>query len=92
MSFPRFLSVLALALTVTLTAQDLGGIKVDNLSDAQIQQMMARGKAQGLSDGDAEAMAASMGLPPEEAAKFKERVSKLDISTKSWADGTVAAS
>lgn len=92
MRLPRFLAVLAFALSATLSAQDLGGIKIDNLSDAQIQQMMARGKAQGLSDGDAESMAASMGLPPEEAAKFKERVGKLDISTKSLAEGTVAAS
>jgi hypothetical protein len=64
MRLSRFLAVLAFALSATLSAQDLGGIKVDNLTDAQIQQMMARGKAQGLSDGDAEAMAASMGLPP----------------------------
>ena len=75
MSFPRFLSVLALALTVTLTAQDLGGIKVDNLSD-----------------GDAESMAASMGLPPEEAAKFKERVSKLGSPAKSMVDQEVGNS
>jgi len=86
MRLSRFLAVLAFALCANLTAQDLGGIKVDNLSDAQIQQMMARGKAQGLSDGDAEAMAASMGLPPEEAAKFKERVSKLGSGTRPKAE------
>ncbi len=86
MRLSRFLAVLAFALSATLSAQDLGGIKVDNLSDAQIQQIMARGKAQGLSDGDAEAMAASMGLPPEEAAKFKERVSKLTAASKEKVD------
>ena len=86
MRLSRFLAILALALTVSLSAQDLGGIKIDNLSDAQIQQMMARGKAQGLSDGDAEAMAASMGLPQEEAAKFKERVSKLTAASKEKVD------
>jgi len=63
MRLSRFLAVLAFALSATLSAQDLGGIKVDNLSDAQIQQMMARGKAQGLSDSDAEAMATSMVCP-----------------------------
>ena len=86
MRLSRFLAVLAFALSATLSAQDLGGIKVDNLSDAQIQQMVARGKAQGLSDGDAEAMATSMGLPSEEAAKFKERVSKLGSPAKPMVD------
>ena len=82
MRFNRFLAVVAFAATAALSAQNLSTVSVDQLSDAQIQQMIARGKAQGLSEGDAESMAASMGLPSEEAAKFKARVEKLSTSTK----------
>jgi protein involved in polysaccharide export with SLBB domain len=82
MRFNRILAILAFALSAALSAQNLSTVSVDQLSDAQIQQMIARGKAQGLSEGDAESMAASMGLPSEEAAKFKARVEKLNTSTK----------
>jgi hypothetical protein len=78
MRFTRFLAVLAFALSATLSAQNLSNVSVDQLSDAQIQQMISRGKAQGLSEADAEAMATSMGLSAEEAAKFKARVAKLE--------------
>ncbi len=88
MRFPRFLAVLAFALSATLSAQNLSNVSVDQMSDAQIQQIVNRGKAQGLNESDAEAMASSMGLAPEEAAKFKDRVAKLGTSTKSVAEQT----
>ncbi|MFM6997957.1 MAG: hypothetical protein ACKOX0_01830 [Bacteroidota bacterium] len=71
MRFPRFLAVVAFALSATLAAQNLSNVSVDQMTDAQIQQIVARGKAQGLSEADAEAMATSMGLSPEEAASLK---------------------
>ena len=85
MRVPRFLAVLAFALSATLSAQNLSNVSVDQMSDAQIQQIVNRGKAQGLNESDAEAMAGSMGLSPEEAAKFKDRVAKLGTTTKSVA-------
>ncbi|MFY9517744.1 MAG: SLBB domain-containing protein, partial [Schleiferiaceae bacterium] len=88
MRFPRFLAVMAFALSATLSAQNLSNVSVDQMSDAQIQQIVNRGKAQGLNESDAEAMANSMGLAPEEAAKFKDRVAKLGTSTKSVAEQT----
>jgi protein involved in polysaccharide export with SLBB domain len=87
MRFPRFLAVLAFALSATLAAQNLSNVSVDQMTDAQIQQIVARGKAQGLSEADAEAMATSMGLSPEEAAKFKERVAKLSPKAEVKNDG-----
>lgn len=87
MRFPRFLAVLAFALGATLSAQNLSHVSVDQMSDAQIQQIVNRGKAQGLSESDAEAMAISMGLAPEEAAKFKERVAKLSPKAEVKQDG-----
>jgi hypothetical protein len=86
MRFTRFLAVLAFALSATLSAQNLSNVSVDQLSDAQIQQMISRGKAQGLSEADAEAMATSMGLSAEEAAKFKARVAKLEGAKSNEAD------
>ena len=88
MRFPRFLAVIAFALSATLSAQNLSNVSVDQMSDAQIQQIVNRGKAQGLNESDAEAMAGSMGLSPEEAAKFKDRVAKLGTTTKSVAEQT----
>ena len=88
MRFPRFLAVLAFALSATLAAQNLSNISVDQLSDAQIQQIVNRGKAQGLSEADAEAMASSMGLAPEEAAKLRARIAKLGTSTKDVVEQT----
>ncbi len=87
MRFPRFLAVVAFALSATLAAQNLSNVSVDQMTDAQIQQIVARGKAQGLSEADAEAMATSMGLSPEEAAKFKERVAKLSPKAEVKNDG-----
>jgi protein involved in polysaccharide export with SLBB domain len=87
MRFPRLLAVVAFALSATLAAQNLSNVSVDQMTDAQIQQIVARGKAQGLSEADAEAMATSMGLSPEEAAKFKERVAKLSPKAEVKNDG-----
>jgi len=86
MRFNRFLAAVAFVAAAALSAQNLSNVSVDQLSDAQIQQMIARGKAQGLSEADAEAMATSMGLSAEEAAKFKARVAKLEGAKSSEGD------
>lgn len=61
-----------------LEAQSLVGVNVDDLSDAQIAQILKRGASQGLSEAEGEAMALAMGLSPSEAAKFKQRVAQLN--------------
>ncbi|MDP4833272.1 MAG: SLBB domain-containing protein [Schleiferiaceae bacterium] len=78
MRFPRFLAVLAFALSATLAAQDLSGIKVDNLSDSEIRNILNQGQAKGLDVSQGEQLALGMGLPAGEAAKFKDRVAKLN--------------
>jgi|GEM_PF-850765 len=40
MRFSRFLDILAFALSATLAAQDLSGIKVYNLSDSDIRNIL----------------------------------------------------
>lgn len=78
MRFPRFLAILALALSATLAAQDLSGIKVDNLSDSDIRNILNQGQSRGLDITQGEQLALGMGLPAAEAAKFKDRVAKLN--------------
>ncbi len=71
MRFNRILAVLAFALSAALSAQDLSGIKVDNLSDSEIRNILNQGQARGLGIEDGENLALGMGIPAGEAAKFK---------------------
>jgi len=73
----RFLALLLLTAFAS-NAQSLVGVNVDDLSDAQIAQILKRGASQGLSEAEGEAMALAMGLSPAEAAKFKQRVAQLN--------------
>ena len=90
MSLPRFLAVLALALSTTLAAQDLSGIKVDNLSDSDIRNILNQGQAKGLDISQGEQLALGMGLPAGEAAKFKDRVAKLNSGGTAKTAGVAA--
>jgi protein involved in polysaccharide export with SLBB domain len=74
----RLFLFLALVITTVLSAQDLSGIKVDNLSDAQIRSILAQGQSQGLNIEQGEQLALQMGLSPEEAKKFKARAAGLN--------------
>lgn len=52
-------------------------VKVDELTDTQIRQLMQRSEAAGGGDGQIEQMAAAQGMKPEEVAKLKVRVDKI---------------
>ena len=52
-------------------------IKVDDLSDAQIRQLMQRAESIGYSDAQLEQMATAQGMKPEEIQKLRSRVDKL---------------
>ncbi|MBB5439645.1 protein involved in polysaccharide export with SLBB domain [Pedobacter sp. AK017] len=52
-------------------------VKVDELSDAQILQMIKRAESIGYSEAQLEQMAAAQGMKPEEAQKLKLRVEKV---------------
>lgn len=52
-------------------------VKVDELTDTQIRQLMQRSEAAGGGDGQIEQMAAAQGMKPEEVAKLKIRVDKI---------------
>ncbi|MCH5719971.1 SLBB domain-containing protein [Niabella hibiscisoli] len=59
---------------------DLGNIKVDNMSDAQVQQMMQRIGGSGLSEAQLEQAATARGMDAMEIQKLKDRMSKLSGS------------
>lgn len=56
---------------------DIQNIKVDNLSDAQIEQLIKRAEAQGLNEQQLEAMAIERGMPMSEVAKLRQRINAL---------------
>lgn len=73
---------------------------VDNLTDAQVRQMMQRAESVGYSDAQLEQMAAAQGMKSDEILKLRARVEKLrkssgdvdptgtDLSTERKADTT----
>jgi protein involved in polysaccharide export with SLBB domain len=56
---------------------DLSKLKVDNLSDAQIEQLIKRAESSGLTSSQLEAMAREQGLSPIEANKLRQRIMGL---------------
>lgn len=57
---------------------NLSTLKVDNLSDAQIEQLMKRAESSGLTPSQLEGMAREQGLSPLEANKLRQRIAKLN--------------
>ncbi|NDD50069.1 MAG: hypothetical protein EBZ34_01355, partial [Flavobacteriia bacterium] len=74
----RFLFLATILVTTVLSAQNLAGVKVDDLTDAQIKSILAQGQSQGLGIEEGEQIALGMGLSREEAAKFKARLASMN--------------
>ncbi|WP_443936898.1 SLBB domain-containing protein [Pedobacter sp. MW01-1-1] len=85
-----FLSILFLVLLVSLSAsaQNYSSVKVDELSDTQIRQMIQRAESVGYSEAQLEQMAAAQGMRPEEIQKLKIRVEKLKKQTATNSNDT----
>jgi protein involved in polysaccharide export with SLBB domain len=56
---------------------DIQNIKVDNLSDSQIEQLVRRAESQGLNEQQMLSMAAERGMPPGEVAKLRQRINAI---------------
>lgn len=65
------------ASTATQVPSDLSTIKVDNMSDAQVQQMMQRMGESGMTESQLEAAAKARGMDALEIQKLKDRSNKL---------------
>ncbi|MBS9525684.1 SLBB domain-containing protein [Litoribacter alkaliphilus] len=57
--------------------QDIQNVKVDNLSDAQIEQLIKRAEQQGISEQQIPQMAQERGMPPQEVSKLRQRIQEL---------------
>ena len=56
---------------------DIGKVKVDMLSDAQLQEMLQRAKDNGLNESQVVTMARERGMPMAEVGKLQQRLAKL---------------
>ena len=81
MKYKLFLLFFFFALaSTTLLAQslsDIGKVKIDMLSDAQLQEMLQRAKDQGLNESQVISMARERGMPMVEVGKLQQRLAKL---------------
>jgi protein involved in polysaccharide export with SLBB domain len=65
------------AVVFAQSLSDIQNIKVDNLSDAQIGQLVRRAESQGLNEQQFLSMAGERGMPPGEVAKLRERLNAI---------------
>jgi protein involved in polysaccharide export with SLBB domain len=57
--------------------QDIQNVKVDELSDAQIEQLIKRAEASGMNERQLESMARERGMPAAEVSKLRQRIEAL---------------
>src|SRR5690554_6930870 len=62
--------------------QDIQNVKVDNLSDAQIEQLIKRAESSGLNEQQLESMARERGMPASEVAKLRQRIQELRVGKR----------
>jgi protein involved in polysaccharide export with SLBB domain len=63
-------------------------VKVDELSDAQIRQLIQKAESVGYNDAQLEQMAAAQGMKPEEIQKLRIRVEKIRAQKDNSTSGT----
>ncbi len=61
----------------TINPDDLSTVRVDELSDAQIQSYLQQAQASGLSEAEMEQMALQRGMPTEEVEKLRKRIERI---------------
>lgn len=72
---------------VDLSQVDFRTIRVDDLQDSQVRQLVERARQEGMSVQDIEAQAISRGMPYNEVMKLRERISALDQTNGRQAAG-----
>jgi protein involved in polysaccharide export with SLBB domain len=80
--------------STTLLAQslaDIGKVKVDMLSDAQLQEMLQRAKDNGLNESQVVTMARERGMPAGEVGKLQQRLAKLKQGGQKGANAASAS-
>jgi protein involved in polysaccharide export with SLBB domain len=57
--------------------QDIQNLKIDELSDAQIEQLIKRAESSGMNELQLEALAREKGMPASEISKLRQRIDAL---------------
>lgn len=68
--------------------QSIATVNVDDLSDAQITQLLKQAQASGLSDAQIIQRATAQGMPENQVRKLQDRIGKLRGNTNSVGDTT----
>lgn len=82
-SFRIILILITLLFSQVALAQNYTNIKVDELSDTQVRQMMQKASAMGYTDEQLAQLAAAQGMNAAEIIKLRSRVEKLRKETGS---------
>jgi len=82
MNFKRIITAIVFLIAIFMVTGaysqiNYNNVKVDELSDAQIRQMMTQAESVGYSDLQMEQMAAARGMAPDEVQKLHLRVTKI---------------
>jgi protein involved in polysaccharide export with SLBB domain len=91
-SIVLLLAIVGLSFTSSqaFSQTDYKNIKVDQLSDAQIKDMMNKAGDMGYSDAQLEQAAAARGMDATEIKKLKERVEKIRLQNNEKTDTEIA--
>ena len=85
------LSFFVILIVAQVSAQtNYADVKVDELSDAQIRQLIQRAESIGYNDAQLEQMAAAQGMKPGEIQKLRLRVDKVRKESETTSEGATA--
>lgn len=76
-----FCVLLTCATGMAQSLQDIQNLQVDNLSDAQIEQLVERAQSSGMNVQQLEALARERGMPTTEVTKLRERIQRLTLGS-----------
>ncbi|MFN3802803.1 SLBB domain-containing protein, partial [Belliella pelovolcani] len=65
------------SLVVAQSVSDIGSVKVDNLSDAQVERMIKQAEATGMNEQQLIAIARERGMPAGEVSKLQARINAI---------------
>lgn len=80
--------VLITGLLFAQSISDIGSIKVDNLSDAQVEELVKRAESSGMNEQQLIAMARERGMPAGEISKLQQRISAIRSGRRSSKEDT----
>jgi protein involved in polysaccharide export with SLBB domain len=86
-----FFMVLLAFSPAAFAQSNYGDVKVDELTDAQIRQLMQQAESIGYNDAQLEQLAAAQGMPPQEIQKLRLRVEKIRNNQKNDNNGEPGA-